>query len=685
MSAILTFLLMNTLSGVSALAIAGRVLRFTALPDALISGFIIYLAQVVASEVILGLTGRLFLPQLVLLNLIILLGVLFFTRKRQAFPFWAGKKELFIGLLNNRAALFILTVIAVFASVKVLINLFNPPFGWDALNYHFTFAVEWLKQANLDNPIVIADDPSPTYYPLNGSLFYLWLIFPFRSVFIADLGQAPFFILSFLAVYAISRKLGLERGSAFLAAGLFSLIPNFFKQLSIAYVDLMVAGLFLAALNFLFLISGKPDFKNTLLYGVSLGLLVGTKTVALPYAALLFIPFLVLCLKARQGYRLLAAAVLTIVFFGGLSYIRNWVETGNPLYPLELKFYGRQIFKGAMDSGVYRAHFKPEDYRLSKILFHEGLGLQTLIFALPAVFLALPVALLKKIKGLDSNRLYFFILPLLIYLAYRYIIPLANTRYLYPLLAAGIILGFYLARILNLPGRAINTLAVICAIASMAELAKRSELVVSFILAGLLFLASPLWMKFLPGLLKPRNAIILLLSAAVFLGIGEKYYLAYEYPRYLKMAKYSGFWPDAARAWDWLNANSKGENIAYTGRPVPFPLYGTNFKNNVYYVSVNKTDPVKLHYFPESRYSWGYDFQSLHENLEAPGNYRSGADYDIWLDNLTRRNTGYLFVYSLHQTRDILFPKEDSWAAANPAKFQPVFSNQTIHIYRIAR
>jgi hypothetical protein len=151
------------------------------------------------------------------------------------------------------------------------------------------------------------------------------------------------------------------------------------------------------------------------------------------------------------------------------------------------------------------------------------------------------------------------------------------------------------------------------------------------------------------------------------------------------MVKYSGFWPDATKAWEWLNRNTKSDNIAYIGRPVPFPLYGTNFKNNVYYISVNKTEPAKLHYFPNSYYHWGDDFSGLHKNLEAKGNYRSDTDYSVWFNNLKKHNTDYLFVYSLHQTKDIKFPIEDTWAKINPTKFAPVFTNETIHIYKILK
>jgi hypothetical protein len=151
------------------------------------------------------------------------------------------------------------------------------------------------------------------------------------------------------------------------------------------------------------------------------------------------------------------------------------------------------------------------------------------------------------------------------------------------------------------------------------------------------------------------------------------------------MVKYSGFWPDATKAWDWLNSNTDGNNIAYVGRPVPFPLYGSGLKNNVYYVSVNKTDPARLHFFKNSKYRWDGSFEAWHKNLEAGGNYRFGASYETWLDNLSKRKTDYLFIYLLHQTKDIIFPLEDSWARAHPDKFKKVFSNPTTHIYKILR
>ncbi|MFA5089658.1 MAG: hypothetical protein WC510_01335 [Candidatus Omnitrophota bacterium] len=683
---VLLFILMNLLVAASSFLAVYNLCRFPAGVDSLLAWFIFYFSQIVFTEVILGLTGTLYLPNVIIFNLAILLIVSLAAKKRPSSFCVPIFKDALTLLLRNKILFLAASVILCFGLNKAFINLINPPFGWDSLNYHFTFPVEWLKHGNLANPIVISDDPAPTYYPLNGSLFFLWLIFPFRSVFLADLGQLPFFIVSFLAVYGISKKSGIREENCFLAAALFLLIPNFFKQLQIAYVDVMVAALFLACLNYLFSLSLKFCPRVLFAFSLSLGLLIGVKSIALLYGFLLFLPFLYLWGKNIRKSHMFLLAVIFIIALGGFSYIRNFLETGNPIYPLDFNLFGRVIFKGVITPLVYASHFRIEDYSLGKLLFHEGLGLQTLIFIFPAVLLALPVYFLKKMGGI-SFRVCFLLLPFFLYLIYRYLIPLANTRYLYPLLGTGMVVGFYTAEILKIPKRVIGVLSAVCVLVSMGELAKRTELVSSIIASFLFFILARFLIRKISvknPLKRPLFAATLVILAVFSLIILEKIYINNEYPGYVKMVKYSGFWPDAAKAWAWLDNNTSGNNIAYVGRPVPFPLYGRSFKNNVYYVSVNKTDPVKLHYFLQSRYAWGYDFKSLHNSLKEKGNYRAGADYSVWLNNLLRRDTDYLFVYSLHQTKDVEFPLEDSWANLNPWIFKPVFENQTVHIYKIS-
>lgn len=679
------FLLLNILVLACAFLIVYKSLRIEWAVDSIIALFVVYLSQIIFIELILGLAGALYLKNVILLSLALFLGAYLLTKNKELnlpplnFTLYSKK------LLSNKLFSFIFFVAASFAIVKILVNFLNPPFGWDSLNYHFTFPVEWLKSGNLNVPIVIFDDPSPAYYPLNGGLFYLWLIFPFKSVFLADLGQFPFFVIAMISVYGISRKIGLSRAYAFYSAALFALIPNFFKQLQVAYVDVMVGSLFLMGVNSLLSLKDKFNLGNILIYGLSLGLLIGTKTVALPYSFLLMIPFLVISFKDYKRAGLGVVVILCIFVFGGLSYFRNLIETGNPLYPLDFNLFNLHIFKGVMDKAVYSSHFISSDYSFSKIMFHEGLGAQSLLLVLPGIFLALPLAFFRRRKELDFTRVYLLILPFLMYLVYRFIIPLGNLRYLYALMGLGMILGFYAVDILKINKLAVNSLVLLCVLVSISELAKRQELVSSIILSTMLFIFL-INLKRIKLSGKPITVSILFtLLTLGFLLRAEVFYKTNEFPRYYKMVKYSGFWPDATKAWNWLNNNTVGNNIAYTGRAVPFPLYGSSFKNNVYYVSVNKTQPAKLHYFNHSRYEYGPGFESLLKSIEQPYNYRGNEDYSIWLGNLLNMNTDYFFVYSLQQTKTTIFPFEDSWAKLHPDRFKLVFTNNTIHIYEIIK
>ena len=61
-----------------------------------------------------------------------------------------------------------------------------------------------------------------------------------------------------------------------------------------------------------------------------------------------------------------------IILFGGYGYIRNFVDTGNPLYPMKVELLGREIFKGVYDKSNYGVRLISGDYSLSKILFMKG-------------------------------------------------------------------------------------------------------------------------------------------------------------------------------------------------------------------------------------------------------------------------------------------------------------------------
>ena len=82
-----------------------------------------------------------------------------------------------------------------------------------------------------------------------------------------------------------------------------------------------------------------------------------------------------------------------------------------------------------------------------------------------------------------------FLLPIILYLIWRYAIPLANLRYLYPALGLGFVIPFMLLPEKKQFVTIVRVMVILCLLASSAEIATRLELVSSLVLSAILFLA----------------------------------------------------------------------------------------------------------------------------------------------------------------------------------------------------
>ncbi|MFH1519347.1 MAG: hypothetical protein ABIE75_02110 [Candidatus Omnitrophota bacterium] len=680
----INFLLLNLIVAFTSARIVRKVLYCSNLSDRICNFSLLFLAQIILTEMILGIFGKLFLGNLILINCFIFLIVSFILRNKKEILHSAGRRD-FSWVVENKVVLFCLACILGFILVKGFLNLINPSFGWDSLNYHFTFPVEWLKHGNLYNPLTISDDPTPTYYPINNCLYYFWLIAPFKSVFIADLGQIPFLILSFIACFAIARKFNLSQELAFYSAGLFVITPNFFKQIEVGYADIMMTALLLTTLNLLFSLNKEFNLKYLVISGISFGLFFGTKTLCLAYSLALGLFFIYILVKNSKGLRLVGYGFLflgLIALFGGYGYIRNFILSGNPLFPLKAVLLGKTIFKGVMPTATYLVRWTYEGYNLGKLFFHEGMGLQLLILIFPATFLAFPIILIRS-KGvkLSFPLIYLSLLPAILLAIFTFIIPQLWTRFLYPYLAVGSVMAIYLLKTLKIPTKIIRAFVVICFLASIAEFSGYWELGFSLLAVVIFFLSLPLLIRRFKRR-KARMAIIfsLLIILSLSFVIGQPWYLDHQYQRYISQASY---WEGAMQAWQWLNDNTKAQRIAYIGRPVPFPLYGTGFKNDVYYVSVNNIHPAQLYLYPQGNLNWKeYRYDYIDRVLRRDENYRGKADFNCWYRNLIREDTDYLFVYILEEKYT---PIEGLWAQAHSDKFQLVLNNPDAQVYKVIK
>lgn len=684
----LLFILINSLVALSSLLLTKKLLEKSGFADFIISWFTVYLGQIVLVGLCLGIFSRLFIFDMFIAHFIILCATLLYCRPcsyRQVIP-----KPQAGFILQNKPLIFSLCIFSSFFLAKLWLNLINPSICADSLQYHLTFPANWLINGNLNNPIVIfgskptsAELSALTYYPINAELWFFWLMAPLRNAFLADVGEAPFYLIGIIAVFSILRKFSINKNIALFCGFLWALIPNIFKQLRTAsQIDVMCAALLLVFLSQLISLSRKPKIGNAIFLGITIGMLAGTKVLNI-YWLIALSPlslYYLLKLRLKVSFSYLLAIVATLVslafVFGGFSYIRAFILTANPLYPVRIEIFGKQIFPGFIDKNTFSNLFVNwKDFSLMKLFFREGLGIQFLTFILPGTFIPLLLYLFVKDKNEDHvEYMLLFLAPFLMFLFYLFLIQAYWTRYIFSYLGIGLIAGVVFLNRFKWKERYIWVLGMLSMMIASISLANRGELVFSMICAILLFIFTLCFRqriaRSIRGVLTLRNIFFGMLVVILCLCFLNLKYNREELGRYSQpFSKKEAGQRDIALAWKWLDDyTGKGARIAYTGRSEIYPLFGTKIKNQVIYISVNDK-PNLPHYYPD-------------------GLYRKIKDFNAWKENLKKERIDLLFIGLPHAINNESddpneFPVEDQWAVAHAQFFKPVFSNSLVHIYKV--
>jgi len=655
--------------------------------DFLLSWFLLFFAQIIIVELILGLLNLLYLPYVILIHSIILLLVFCFLFKR---GFLSFKRFDISFVLNNKILLLGISVFFSFFCIKTFLNLINPPICADSLQHHLAFSAIWIKNGNLANLFSLfgsfrggAELSCITYYPINAQLFFTWLMLPLRNAFLADIGEAPFYIIGILAVYSILRKYSVNRDTAFFSGLLWALIPNLFKQIKYgSQIDVICAVLFLLVFNSLLLLKSNFNFKNALIFGINLGIFIGTKILNIIWAGALlpiFIYYFIESNKAissKKNQLFFSTIIFSVFIFGGYMYVKNFIHTGNPFFPIQIKILGNLLFPGVMDNATYsRIYLGSYAHGVYDLLFAEGLGVQFITFILPGTFI--PLILHKLIRGKakpDIEHILFFAIPITMLLIYCFFIHARWTRYIFPYLGIGLIVSIVFLDKFSWGKKYITIFGFISVIASALELAHRSELVLSIIFSAILFIfflvAKGKILRFYSEIFSLKILVIALIFIAIMLYFLNDNYNEKEFLRYPSTFSKKESWQrDIPFGWRWLNENTgEGKRVAYVGRTEIYPLFGAKLKNAVLYVPVNKRSMLP------------YDL--------TDGFYRREKNFKDWLANLEKLKIDFLFIalpQEINSESDNPkdFPVEDQWALLHPELFNPVFKNSLVHIYKI--
>ncbi len=230
----------------------------------------------------------------------------------------------------------IIPLIAVLVG-SVLILASTPPTSRDALTHHLYVPKLWLANGSI-NPISYVNF---SYYPMNLDLLYA-IPLAFGNDIIPKYIHFAFALLTAWLIYGYLKD-RINKNYALFGSLFFLSLPIIIKLSITVYVDLGVIFFSTASLLTLFKWAEQNKLRYLVLAGILCGLAAGTKYNALISIFLLSIltPIIHIRLSSTNhkhkslraaGYGILFLSITLITFSPWL--IRNYSETGNPIYPL---------------------------------------------------------------------------------------------------------------------------------------------------------------------------------------------------------------------------------------------------------------------------------------------------------------------------------------------------------------
>lgn len=316
--------------------------------------------------------------------------------------------------IESALAYTVLAALAVTAAVEVHANRFKAPghFGFDDKSYHLSTVATWRDEGNLDMLRFGYGDRGTSYYPVVGELLPWAALAPFGdNDLAARWTQLPFALGTLPAMLALAGWLGLRRRAAAPALALYWSLDRVFPVLALgAGNDHATAFFFLATADGLLRLVRRRSRGSALYAGTAVGLLVGTKYLALYFVPLLGVVYGAAWLgRERTGTREGASAAARLApeaialaaaaVAGGTTYLRNAVATGNPVFPVPLTIGGRAILPGWEEVTLAWRRVLPE----FAIAFPDYFLRQDLWGPL-ASWLLVPAALLAPLAALAGRR-----------------------------------------------------------------------------------------------------------------------------------------------------------------------------------------------------------------------------------------------------------------------------------------
>ncbi len=705
-----------------------------------LGGFVVSASGVVALVVALGSVGLLKRDVLVATLVVVSAACLWVLRRRAtrvgshvgADPDANRPREMedlsassraYAGRFQTAAVVFVGLVALWVVALVAFEGWRQPPLAYDALMYHLVFPAEWIRQGRLVYVPTFFAAPANSYFPCNGEAIFAYVMLGGGGERLVNLAQVPFLLAGAAALAGIARRCGLGWRASALAGFLFAAMPEVAAQAGSALVDVILASGVLLAVFFTLEYAATGSRAAIALAGASLGFVAGTKSLGLVFAALLALLVALAAWTSRtRGGRTIArdlgVLALCALPLGAFWYLRNWVITGNPFFPLEISLGSWTIFPGAHGRGemlLSHFHMPPAGALLNAIgrLWgppHDLAALVGVRFQVPVLLLVAIAASILGVRRMVSpghqRRVIGAVLslPVLMLVLFAVVNPY-NTQYRF--LLAGLALSLLpLAGASEIAGAG----GVVFSLAGCAVVADllvtwgqddpRME-VFSFPWAAMLAVAAAggavafaLPGRRLPARLRVATKGIARHRGAVLVAGGSLVVSLLAACQPLVRVSYSdraGASTDGqrARVWQFVRDLPGRRVIAYTGFNQPYPFYRPDLANSVRYVAVDGRQDFNLDdYLRIVGPASGLQFRRSYK----PAYERQQPSREKWLRQIDALGVDTLVVSRLNAwdreeySHDADgFPWEDGWARALPERFHLVLETPDMRVYAVVK
>ena len=319
--------------------------------------FIAFFALIILNIEILSLFSLIEAKNVILLNILELIILLFFWKKKK-FPILNFKNSINFKRLKNALlldkSLIILSIAFLFLIiVTFFLAIIMPPLEPDSQTYHFLRAVEFVSQKNLSH--FDTNDIRALIMPINSEIFYSWMLI-FKKNF-SGFGLLSFFsyILAILSNFSILSKFKISYRKRLWAIFLFSSLSAVIIQIPSMQTDILVGSLLICSIA-LFL-------RNNLYFSsLSLSLALGVKSTG--FIALLSFLILILgisyFIKKEKNFKNLGIfigfLIINFIIFSSYNYILNFIDFHSP-FSNHAAYLGHKFWGGYQGFIANLIHF----------------------------------------------------------------------------------------------------------------------------------------------------------------------------------------------------------------------------------------------------------------------------------------------------------------------------------------